>query len=221
MNEQKRMTKRKLIARSLILAACILVIAAVTVTCVFAANDWGRGFQSVDKGNEDIEQPDDEDDEDDGQNQTPDDDDEDDTPTATDDTFALPVSEVEIVTGYVFCKDATLGHYHFHSGLDFAADAGTEVVSCLDGTIESIVEGDRLNGTTVTIAHDNGIKTVYSYIDAAEGLEAGQSIARGEVIGTIAEANGAEFALGPHLHFAIYDDGELANPEDYLEISSK
>ena len=80
---------------------------------------------------------------------------------------------------------------------------------------------DRLNGTTVTISHDNGLKTVYSFIDAAEGLEAGQSVERGEVIGTIAEANGAEMALGPHLHFAVYDDGELANPEDYLEIAKK
>ena len=209
MNEQKRMTRKKLLTRALIIAACLMVIAAVTVTCVFAANDWGRNFSTVDK-------------DDNTQIQNPDDDKDDDDQTGGDDqTFALPVSDIDIVTGYVFCKDVTLGHYHFHSGLDLAADAGTEVVSCLDGTVESIVVGDRLNGTTVTISHDNGLKTVYSFIDAAEGLEAGQSVERGEVIGTIAVANGEELAIGPHLHFAVYDDGELAIPEDYLEIAKK
>ena len=226
MNEQKRMTRKKLLTRALIIAACLMVIAAVTVTCVFAANDWGRNFSTVDQDdNNQIQNPgkDDDDEQTGGGDQTDDNDDQtdDDKPTATDTTFALPVSDVDIVTGYVFCKDVTLGHYHFHSGLDLAADAGTEVVSCLDGTVESVVVGDRLNGTTVTISHDNGLKTVYSFIDAAEGLEAGQSVERGEVIGTIAEANGAEMALGPHLHFAVYDDGELANPEDYLEIAKK
>ena len=226
MNEQKRMTRKKLLTRALLIAACLMVIAAVTVTCVFAANDWGRNFSTVDQDdNNQIQNPgkDDDDEQTGGGDQTDDNDDQtdDDKPTATDTTFALPVSDVDIVTGYVFCKDVTLGHYHFHSGLDLAADAGTEVVSCLDGTVESVVVGDRLNGTTVTISHDNGLKTVYSFIDAAEGLEAGQSVERGEVIGTVAEANGAEMALGPHLHFAVYEDGELANPEDYLEITEK
>ena len=220
------MTRKKLLTRALIIAACLMVIAAVTVTCVFAANDWGRNFSTVDQDdNNQIQNPgkDDDDEQTGGGDQTDDNDDQtdDDKPTATDTTFALPVSDVDIVTGYVFCKDVTLGHYHFHSGLDLAADAGTEVVSCLDGTVESVVVGDRLNGTTVTISHDNGLKTVYSFIDAAEGLEAGQSVERGEVIGTVAEANGAEMALGPHLHFAVYEDGELANPEDYLEITEK
>lgn len=217
MNEQKRMSRKKLLTRALIIAACLMVIAAVTVTCVFAANDWGRGFSTIDQDdNDEIKNPDDDkDDEDDN------DDDDDDKPTAGDTTFALPVSDIEVVTGYVFCQDATLGHYHFHSGLDLAAEVGTEVVSCLDGTVESVVVGDRLNGTTVTISHDNGIKTVYSYIDAAEGLKAGQKVERGEVIGKIAEANGAELAIGPHLHFAVYEDGELANPEDFLEITEK
>lgn len=225
MNEQKRMTRKKLLTRALLIAACLMVIAAVTVTCVFAANDWGRNFSTVDQDdNNQIQNPGkDDDDKQTGGDQTDDNDDQtdNDKPTATDTTFALPVSDVDIVTGYVFCKDVTLGHYHFHSGLDLAADAGTEVVSCLDGTVESVVVGDRLNGTTVTISHDNGLKTVYSFIDAAEGLEAGQSVERGEVIGTVAEANGAEMALGPHLHFAVYEDGELANPEDYLEITEK
>lgn len=225
MNEQKRMTRKKLLTRALLIAACLMVIAAVTVTCVFAANDWGRNFSTVDQDdNNQIQNPGkDDDDEQTGGDQTDDNDDQtdDDKPIATDTTFALPVSDVDIVTGYVFCKDVTLGHYHFHSGLDLAADAGTQVVSCLDGTVESVVVGDRLNGTTVTISHDNGLKTVYSFIDAAEGLKAGQSVERGEVIGTVAEANGAEMALGPHLHFAVYEDGELANPEDYLEITEK
>lgn len=230
MTEQNSMPRKKVILRALLLGACLLVIAGVTVISVLAANNWGKGMPQLDEGNDHIA---------DGNNNgdnnddvTPDDgndeDDKDDTagtddnkPVDAEEGFVLPVENIDIVTGYVFGKDATLGHYHFHSGLDFAAEAGTQVVACLDGTVESIVTGDRLNGTTVTIAHADGIKTVYSYIDAAEGLEVGHTVTRGQAIGTVAQANGAEFALGPHLHFAVYEGETTANPEDFLPITQK
>jgi len=44
-------------------------------------------------------------------------------------------------------------------GIDFAADAGTNVVAVYDGTIESVTTS-YLQGTTVTIDHGNGLKSV-------------------------------------------------------------
>ena len=221
MNEQKTTPKKKTFLKSIIFAVCLLAIAAVTVTCVFAANNWGRDLNQLDDGNSDNIQTD-------GGNADgnlfplPDDEaNAGNEPVASDEGFALPLEDMEIVTGYTFGKDATLGHYHFHSGIDISAEAGTEVTACMDGEIESIVTGDRLNGTTVTIAHADGIKTVYSYIDTAEGLEAGDTVERGQVIGTVSSDSGAEFALGPHLHFAVYEDGALSDPEDLLSLSQK
>ena len=220
MNEQKKTNKRKILTRILILAACILVIAAVTVTTVFAVNDWGNKGIHIDSG---VNQPNNPSagDDDKKPNEGDDDNKGDDKPTASTDEFATPVSQVEITTGYDFGKNVTLGHWHFHTGLDMKADAGTSVMACLDGTVEKIVTGDHLDGTSVTIAHDNGVKTVYTFIEAKSGLKKGDKVKKGDVIGTVAEANGSEYKLGSHLHFEVLKNGEWADPTDYLNGNSK
>lgn len=233
MSEQKKTNRRKILTRTLILAACILVIAAITVTIVFAVNDWGNQDIHIDSG---TNQPDNSGDGNGGTNDdnnggnnddgntgdnTGDNNNDDNKPTSNPDEFVSPVAVVDIATGFDFGKDATLGHWHFHTGLDMMAEAGTQVFACLDGTVEKIVVGDQLDGTSVTIAHANGLKTVYTFIDAKEGLKEGDKITRGQVIGTVAEANGSEYLLGSHLHFEVYKNGELADPTDYLSGSEK
>jgi len=225
MSEQKKTNKRKILTRTLILAACILVIAAITVTTVFAVNDWGKNDIHIDSGTNQPNKPSD------GNNPSGGDDDNkggdddnnggNDQPTSNPDEFASPVSKVEIAVGYDFGKDVTLGHWHFHTGLDMKADAGASVMACLDGTVENVVTGDRLDGTSVTIAHDNGLKTVYTFIEAKTGLKKGDKVKKGDVIGTIAEANGSEYLVGPHLHFEVFKNGEQVDPTDFLNGTSK
>lgn len=226
MSEQKKTNKRKILTRTLILAACILVIAAITVTTVFAVNDWGNKDIHIDSGTTQPNNPSGSDNKDNDKKPSQGDDDnkpseDDNKPTSNPNEFARPVSNMEIATGYDFGKDATLGHWHFHTGLDMKADAGTSVMACLDGTIENIVTEDKLDGTTVTIAHDNGLKTVYYFIDAKTGLKKGDKVKKGDVIGTVAEANGSEYLIGPHLHFEVFKNGEWADPTDYLNGSIK
>ena len=226
MNEQKKTNKRKILTRILILAACILVIAAVTVTTVFAVNDWGNKGIHIDSGTNQPNNPSQGDNNDDkkpneGDNNGDDNKDDDKKPTSSNDEFTAPVSVVDITTGYDFGKDATLGHWHFHTGLDMKADAGTSVMACLDGTVENIVTGDYLDGTSVTIAHENGLKTVYTFIEAKSGLKKGDKVKKGDVIGTVAEPNGSEYLLGSHLHFEVFKNGEWADPTDYLSGNAK
>jgi murein DD-endopeptidase MepM/ murein hydrolase activator NlpD len=256
MNEEKKTNKKKVLTYYLILGACILVIAAITVTVIFAVKgktsiplDTGnitdsgndsadtnngdnsiRGGGSQSGGNQS------------NSNQSSGNDVANDTPSDTNNgnttvdnsgssdsnttvstkyEFVAPVDNVDLINSYTFYKNNTLNYYHFHTGLDFAADAGTAVYSCIDGTIEDITTGDLLDGTTITISHDNGIKTVYKFVDALEGLNIGDSVKRGQVIGSIAEANGSEYKDGAHLHFEVYSDGTLSDPEDYLTISVK
>lgn len=231
MNEEKKKNKKKVLTFYLVLAACILVIAAITVTTIFAVNDWGQSDIVIDNGNDNttvIDSGDTDNSADDGSDTadaptvTPDDSsDGGDEPVSTDDTFAMPVTNVNLVTSYEFGKDVTLGHYHFHTGLDLAADAGTEVMACLDGTVTAITEADGLDGATVTLSHDDGLTTVYTFVDKVEGLEVGDSVKRGEVIGTVSEACGKEYKVGAHLHFEVFKNGELTDPEEYLDVSTK
>lgn len=226
MSEEKKTRKKKLLFRYLILAACILVVAAITVTVVFAANDWFRSditIDNVEKPNkpQDPVTPIEPDDPGDTDNPGDDKPTEPDKPTVTETTFALPVMNMNVINVFDFGKDVSLGHWHFHTGLDMAAEVGTAVVACLDGTVDEIVIDDKLDGTTVTIQHENGLKTVYSYIDVKEGLKKGDSVKRGEQIGTVSEPEGAEFKQEAHLHFEVIENGEKKDPATFLDIAEK
>ena len=61
------------------------------------------------------------------------------------------------------------------------------------------------------------------FVDAfrAEGLKVGDSVARGEVIATVAEANGNEYKDGAHLHFEIHENGVRIDPTKYLTLEEK
>lgn len=215
--EKKNSNKRKLLIRYLILAACILVIAAVTVTTVFAVNDWFRHDITIDTNNpnepDDPNKP--------GTPGNPDDPKEPDEPTITETSFALPVTNVNLINVFDFGQDASLGHWHFHTGVDMAAAAGTEVFACLDGTVESITLKDELDGNSVTIAHDNGLKTVYTYIEVTSGLKKGDKVKRGDKLGTVSEPTGMEYKQEAHLHFEVIENGECADPVKFLDIAEK
>ena len=135
--------------------------------------------------------------------------------------FIAPVTNMDVVNDYTFYYNKTLDCYHYHTGLDMAAEAGTEVVACVDGTVESITVGDVLDGTKIVLSHADGVKTSYYFIDAAENLKVGDSVKRGDVIGTVAEPTGSEYKEGAHLHFEVEKNGSVVDPNEYLDIADK
>ena len=211
MSQEKNTNKKKLLTYYIILGACILLIAAVTVTVIFAVRGNDDSFQ-IDNGNtpSDDDQQDDDDDDDQPS---------DDVSSAYE--FISPVATLDVTNDYTFYYNQTLDCYHYHTGLDMAAEAGTEVLACVDGTVESITVGDILDGTNIVLSHADGVKTSYYFIDVAEGLEVGDEVKRGDVIGTVAEPTGSEYKDGAHLHFEVSKNGELADPNEYLDISEK
>lgn len=211
MSQEKNTNKKKLLTYYIILGACILLIAAVTVTVIFAVRGNDDSFQ-IDNGNtpSDDDQQDDDDDDDQPS---------DDVSSAYE--FISPVATLDVTNDYTFYYNQTLDCYHYHTGLDMAAEAGTEVLACVDGTVESITLGDLLDGNKIVLSHADGVKTSYYFIDVAEGLEVGDEVKRGDVIGTVAEPTGSEYRDGAHLHFEVSKNGELADPNEYLDISEK
>ena len=114
----------------------------------------------------------------------------------------------------------TLGVYTGHMGIDFGAEAGAQVVAVYDGTIESITTS-YLQGTTITVNHGNGLKTVYNSIDAIESLSEGDSVVKGEVIGSVSDNNRQEYKDGPHLHFEVLKDEVKIDPNEYIMLAEK
>ena len=139
-------------------------------------------------------------------------------PKDTEIIFNMPVQNATFSKKYthdtiVFNK--TLGVYTGHTGLDISAEEGSKVVCVYDGVVESVTTS-YLQGTTVTIDHGNGLKTVYNSIEAKEGLAAGQALKAGDEIGAVSDNNRQEYKDGAHLHFEVLKDGSKVDPEKYF-----
>lgn len=209
---ETKSTKKKKLLFWLTLSASLLTAAAIAVGIVFAVRG-NRNNLTIDNTPSDKEEN-----KGDGENPPKEDDIVD---TSTMYEFISPIESVNLIKAHEFCYDRTMDWYRLHQAMDFSAEAGTNVLSAVDGTITSIIERDTLDYAVVKISHAGDISTVYKFIDPAAGLKVGQTVKRGQVIGTVAPANGSENADGAHLHFEVFKSGELADPDDYLNINSK
>ncbi len=133
----------------------------------------------------------------------------------------MPLETAALIHDYGFYHNQTLNCYYEHTGLDFSAEAGTEVMAVAAGKIESIYKDDLLLGTEIVIDHGDGLKSVYRFVNEAEGLSVGDSVEKGEVIATVAEASGNEYKDGAHLHFEIRESGKIVDPTTHLTLEEK
>ena len=146
-----------------------------------------------------------------------------DTPTETKIVFAMPVSNYTVTkdfTSATVVYNKTLGVYTGHMGIDFAAEAGEKVSAAYGGTVASVTTS-YLEGTTVTIDHGNGLKTVYNSIDVDDDIVVGKVVAKGQNIGTVSDNNRQEYKDGPHLHFETILNDLKIDPQTYLMIPTK
>lgn len=100
-----------------------------------------------------------------------------------------------------------------HNGIDYALEAGTEVVASSSGTISFAGErGDH--GNTIIIDHGNGFESQYSQLgNFSEDIREGTKVEQGVLI---AWSGKSGLANMPHLHFAILKDGEFVDPLTYI-----
>ena len=204
--------KRKSIYYILIAACALVLAAAIAVTVVFVTTDSPTSIDNP-------EDPGGEDPDDDGT----DGEEEPDEPSDVEVVFSLPVSGATVGTAYTFWYNSTLNRYNLHQGIDFKAEAGTEVTAAYAGTVESITD-TLLEGGKVVVSHGNGLTTEYASIDVDPSLKVGGKVEQGDLLGTVsaaADAMGNEYNEGAHLHFGVFENGESIDPAAYLEIDEK
>ena len=132
--------------------------------------------------------------------------------------FAMPV-EGEILREYAkdnLVYSATLDEWITHNGIDIAADKTTVVKASEAGTVKSI-KNDPRYGLTIVIEHVNGFSSVYSNLLTAEFVEEGETVEKGQTIGTVGNTATFEIADESHLHFEILKDSEYVDPELYVK----
>ncbi|MBQ4317454.1 MAG: M23 family metallopeptidase [Clostridia bacterium] len=111
----------------------------------------------------------------------------------------------------------TMKDYRVHSGIDIAANVGTEVAAFTDGVITAVTN-DYFNGTTVAITHEQGVVSYYMNLDSTlpDNIAVGLEVLAGQVIGKVGNTSRIEAKDAPHLHFELHVDGAAINPETEL-----
>lgn len=131
--------------------------------------------------------------------------------------FVAPVSG-EIIrefSGGLPVYSPTFSDWRVHNGVDISGEVGTGVRAMADGTVTAI-ESDSLWGMKITITHSDGLVSVYSGLGARPTVNRDSVVEAGQVIGSIGNAAKAEISDGPHLHFAIYQDGKALDPREVI-----
>ena len=125
--------------------------------------------------------------------------------------LSTPVDFVRISSGFdAHRKHPVLNRIRAHKGVDYAARTGTLVKSAGDG--EVIFRGNKGGyGQVMIIKHGEHYETLYAHLsDFRKGLESGDQVKQGEVIGYVGQTG---LATGPHLHYEFRVDGVHRNPE--------
>jgi len=104
------------------------------------------------------------------------------------------------------------GYWQGHRAIDIAAPLGTSVVASDAGYVAVTQWHNQGYGRMVIIDHGNGYQTLYAHLNSYS-VEAGQSVARGQVIGHCGRTGNA---TGPHLHFEVIKGGARLNPLSFL-----
>lgn len=102
--------------------------------------------------------------------------------------------------------------YMQNSGVDYTSEEVFDVVSILDGTVISVEENDLL-GTTIEVRHSNNLISVYQSLSDVL-VEENMVIVQGQILAKSGTSN-INKDLGNHLHFELYYNGKIVNPEEY------
>ena len=108
-----------------------------------------------------------------------------------------------------------MGDWRTHSALDIAAEPDTRVMATAAGTVSAVYD-DPLMGTTVVIEHGNGLTSLYASLAENPTVQVGDEVYTGTIIGSAGNTAVAESGRASHIHFAMYQDGQAVDPEDYL-----
>ncbi len=106
----------------------------------------------------------------------------------------------------------------YHTGEDYAAPIGTDVMAAASGTVvEAGYNGAY--GNQVVIEHEDGYYTTYSHLSEID-VVVGQEVTAGDTIGAVGNTGNS---TGAHLHFEVTQGGDgwiggsFVDPHAWLE----
>lgn len=123
------------------------------------------------------------------------------------DKITVPVSG-RITSRYGYRTNPISGKYGLHTGVDIAADEGTNIVAAYNGVVKDTGYGVK-KGNYVLMEHSDGTETLYCHCSEVL-VEEGTVLRAGE---TIALVGSTGWSTGPHLHLEIHNkNGSTVDP---------
>jgi len=100
-------------------------------------------------------------------------------------------------------------------GVDMRAPAGTPIYPMAPGIVTS-VGTNPAGGNTVNVEHANGLRTYYAHC-ASVRVHKGDKVDNDTIIATVGDTGNAKGTV-PHLHFQVWENGQIQNPEKYFKM---
>ena len=129
--------------------------------------------------------------------------------------FPLEDANAEVTNPYGWQEHPVTKQKSLHSGVDLAADYGTNVLAVADGTVLDC-SYDAAFGYILTLEHADGVQTQYAHLSEFL-VKAGDAVRQGQII---AKTGGSGWSTGPHLHLGVLIDGEAVDPLEALKSES-
>ncbi|MBK9478586.1 MAG: M23 family metallopeptidase [Bacteroidetes bacterium] len=117
-----------------------------------------------------------------------------------------------MASGYGFRTHPIYKTEHFHSGIDFSANVGTEIYATGDGVVERADDLAQGYGNHVVINHGYGYETLYGHMSKIIA-RVGQRVKRGDIIGLVGSTG---MSTAPHLHYEVIKNQNKINPINFF-----
>lgn len=127
-------------------------------------------------------------------------------------TWATPLkSKWRLTSKCGWRADPFTGVKQYHPGMDMACPTGTPIYATMGGKV--LASGvSRIYGNYVIIDHGNGYQTLYGHMSKRISA-AGEYVSQNQKIGLVGSTG---YSTGPHLHFTVYKNGKVVDPQTLL-----
>ena len=105
-----------------------------------------------------------------------------------------------------------------NTGVMYTSSNKFNVLAVLDGTVKK-VKDDEIMGKIIEVEHDNNVISIYQSVDSVN-VSPGQKVTQGQIIAQAAN-NPIVDANAYALHFEVYKNGQLINPESFYKMTKQ
>ncbi len=127
--------------------------------------------------------------------------------------FIYPIKAAwRLTSKFGYRADPFTGVKSSHTGIDMACQTGTPIYAAMSGKVV-YVGWSNIFGNYAIINHENGYQTLYGHMSKTL-VSSGQRVSQGTRIGLVGSTG---YSTGPHLHFTVYKNGKLVDPQTLLK----